>query len=150
MMKLEEMATVESVNGKGVRNQFTCYYWNFIVIKKSVRNVIRFLCGQLASEDRNCLKAKVMAVGILSVNRREDARKCGVNIRWRRRGNLQGRCGNCSRGMGERTRGARYPGIFSGIMVLVSGGYSFRKLRVLLRYSRVSSSKQKLVQHREK
>ena len=52
--------------------------------------------------------------------------------------------GNCSRGMGECIRGALYPNIFSGSMVPVAGGYNLQKMIVLLRYSRVSSSKQRL------
>ena len=58
--------------------------------------------------------------------------------------------GNCSGGMCERTRGARYQGIFSGSMVPVAGGYSFRNLTVLLRDSRVRSSKQRLAQQCKK
>ena len=45
-MKLEEMATVESVNGKGVRNQFACYHENFMMIERLVRYAIRFLGGK--------------------------------------------------------------------------------------------------------
>ena len=43
MMKLEEMDTVESINDKGVRNQFDCYHGNFMMIERSVRYAIRFL-----------------------------------------------------------------------------------------------------------
>ena len=52
--------------------------------------------------------------------------------------------GDSSGSIEERTRGALNPDIFSGSIVPEAGGYSLRKLTVLLRYSRVSSSKQRL------
>ena len=91
-MNLEEVATVESVNGKGVRDQLTCYYGNFMMIERSMRYAIRFFGGQVASEYRNSLKAEVMAPGILHVNGREDWCKCGVNIMRCRGGKVQGSC----------------------------------------------------------
>ena len=36
MMKLKEIATVESVNGNGVRDQFACYYGNFMMISSTM------------------------------------------------------------------------------------------------------------------
>ena len=92
VMKLEEMATVESVNGKGVRNQFACYHRNFMIIERLVDYVIRFLGGQVACEDQNSLKAEVVVPRILCVHGIEDWCKCRVNIRCRCRGKVQGSC----------------------------------------------------------
>ena len=92
MMKLEEIATVEYINSKGVRNQFACYYGNFMMTERSVRYAIRFLGGKVASEDWNSLKAEVMAPRILCVNGREDWCESGVNILCRRSGKVQGSC----------------------------------------------------------
>ena len=91
MMNLEEMATVESVNGKDVRNQLACYYGNFMMIERLMRYGIRFFGGQVASEYRDSLKAEVMAPRILCINGREDWCKCGVNM-CRRMRKVQGSC----------------------------------------------------------
>ena len=90
MMNLEEMATVESANGKGVRSQLACYYGNFMMIERSMRYAIRLFGGQVASEYRNILKAEVMPPRILHVNGRKDWCKCGVNIGCCRMGTVQG------------------------------------------------------------
>ena len=88
MMKLEEMITVEDVNCNTVGDQFARDHRNVMLIERAVRHAIRFFVGQVASEDRNSLKAEVMATQILHVNGQDNWCKGRVNIRCGRRGNV--------------------------------------------------------------
>ena len=88
MMKLEIMTNVESVNCKAVRGQFARDHGNVMLIERAVRYVIRFLVGQISSEDWHNLKAEVMATQILHVHGREDWCKGGVDISCGRISNM--------------------------------------------------------------